>query len=98
MLTSPERTQTIELRLVLPNGPAGRYSEFQIAARDWSTGRPRWSTAAGLSSIVDGRRAVVAHITGEMLRPGTYEVVLTGSADSASTPEPIAAYEMGIRE
>ena len=97
-LTAPENTQTIELRLVLPNGVTARYGEFQIAARDWSTGQTRWTTTAGMSGMVDGRRAVTAHITGEMLKAGTYEVVLTRSADVASAPEPIAVYELGIRK
>ena len=95
-LTAPQRDQTIELRLVLPAGVTGRYSEFQIAARDWSTGRALWSTAAGTAGTVDGRRAVIAHITGGMLKPGTYEIVVTGSSDPAMAPEPIAAYEIGV--
>jgi len=44
------------------------------------------------------RRAylLTAAITGEMLGPGTYELVLCGVGDGAPQPEVVAAYEGGI--
>ena len=97
-ITAPERDQTIELRLVLPAAVTGRYAEFQIVARDWSNGRSLWSTTAGTAGTADGRRAVIAHITGEMLRPRAYEVVVTGNSEPSAASEAIAVYEVGVRK
>ena len=97
IFAAPERGQAIELRLMLPAAVTGRYADFQIAGRDWSTGRSLWSTAVGTAGTIDGRRAVIAHITGEMLKPGTYEIVVTGTSDPAVAPEPIAAYELSVK-
>ena len=93
-VTAPERSQTVLLRLVLPAGVTVQDGEFQVAARDWSTGRSVWSTGAARTATVEGRRAVLAHISGEMLGPGAYEVVLT---TGAASPAPIAVYEVGVR-
>jgi hypothetical protein len=95
-LVAPERGQTIQLRLLLPPKVAVKNGAFQVAARDWSTGLAMWSTAAATTDTVDGRRAVVAHVTGEMLRPGSYEVTVTGAGSAGEAPEPIAIYEVTV--
>jgi hypothetical protein len=95
-LTAPERGQTIQLRLLLPPNVTVKNGGFQVAARDWSTGLALWSTAAATTATVDGRRAVIAHVTGEMLRPGSYEVTVTGARSADEAPEPIAVYEVTI--
>ena len=95
-LAAPEPALSIQLRLLLPPNVNLKQREFQIAARDWSTGRELWSTAHAASGMVDGRRAAIAHVTGEMLKPGSYELVITASGDSGTAPEPIASYELTV--
>lgn len=92
---APARAQAIQLRLVLPADVVVDEGGFRIAARDWATGRALWSTVRGTTGTVDGRRALIAHVTGEMLGPGSYELTVTAGA-SADTPEPIAVYEVTV--
>lgn len=92
-LSAPERAQTVQVRLLLPAKMAVKNGEFQIAARDWSTGRALWSTAAATTATVDGRRAVIAHVTGEMLGKGSYELTVT---HPEMPTEAIAVYEVTV--
>jgi hypothetical protein len=82
--------QVILLRLTLPPKAVQDSPAYQISARDWSSGQVRW-VRGGLSPVKDERSSMlVAHITGEMLPPGSYEfaVTLTGAE--------VASYEVTV--
>jgi hypothetical protein len=95
--TPPEGTtqavipeQVILLRLTLPPKAVQDSAAYQISARDWSSGQVRW-VRGGLAPV-KGERAtfLVAHVTGEMLPPGAYELAVTLAGAE------VASYEMTI--
>jgi hypothetical protein len=89
-------TQLVELRLELPRGDVRTLKSFTITARDWTSGATRWSRGHLLAQAVEGRTVVPALVTGDMLAPGSYELLLIGtSADGASRD--VAAYEVSVR-
>jgi hypothetical protein len=98
MTNEADRRQTIELRLVLPKGQGGSSGQLQITARDWSTGQVYWSRARTTTAVVEGRRAVIAYVTGEMLPAGAYELLLTSPQPGASVSPQIAAYELVVQK
>jgi hypothetical protein len=99
--TPPEATvvavaaeQVVLLRLILPSN-ARENGGYHLTARDWSSGQIRW-TRSGLASVkVENGRAVVANVTGEMLVPGSYEVLVSlgNSGDGLRT---VCSYELTI--
>lgn len=92
---APDRTQVIQLRLVLPTTSAAAEGPFEIMARDWSSGRAVWTVTVGkIPPTIHAERALVAYITGEMLAPGAYEIVVRMAG--AAAPEPVASYEVSV--
>jgi hypothetical protein len=95
--TPPEETtqavipeQVILLRLALPPKAVQDSTAYQISARDWSSGQVRW-VRGGLAPV-KGERAsfIAAHVTGEMLPPGTYEFAVTLAGAE------VASYELTV--
>lgn len=95
--TVPAQTarQIVELRLVLPKG-AGGHTRFEVVLRDWTGGDVVWSRGGLVPTTIDGRRLVTAHLTGDVLSPGSYEILLSGITMDGRKEE-IAAYETGIK-
>jgi hypothetical protein len=94
-VTAQHATQVIELRLVLPSS-ARRYTAFDIALRDWSTGHVVWSRGGLIATTIDRQSMVTTYVTGELFRPGAHELLL-----SAQTPqgkrEEVASYEITFK-
>lgn len=94
-VTAQHATQVIELRLVLPSS-ARRYTAFDIALRDWSTGHDVWSRGGLIATTIDRQSMVTTYVTGELFRPGAHELLL-----SAQTPqgkrEEVASYEITFK-
>ena len=95
-MEAPRADGVIELRLLLPDTAPPNLKQLQITARDWSTGTVRWSVGSARLTPVDGRRAAVAYVTGEMIAAGTYEFLLTPMGEGGPQPDAVAAYELGI--
>lgn len=97
-VAEPGRAQLIELRLLMPETVGDNVKTCQIIARDWSTGQPRWSRADVPVADIDGRRAAVAYVTGEMFAPGAYELLVTPTASDTGASEPTVSFEVGVRQ
>jgi hypothetical protein len=95
-IEAPRADGVIELRLLLPDRAPPNLKQLQITARDWSAGTVRWSVGSARLTTVDGRRAAVTYVTGEMIAAGTYEFLLTPIGDGGPQPDAVAAYELGI--
>lgn len=95
---APDRAQIIELRLLMPDTAGDALGDFTIAARDWSTGHVRWSRADVPLVVLDGRKAVVLYVSGEMFPPGAYEVMVTPTSSGTEAPEPVASFEVAVRQ
>lgn len=91
-VAAPARAQAVQVRLILPANVTADKDRLTITARDWATGRTLWSTAQAAPGAVNGRRALIAHVTGEMLPPGSYELIVTPSAPA----EAVAVYEVTV--
>lgn len=89
-------TQVIEVRLMLPPQAGKPPATFEVVMRDWSNGALIWSRGGLQASAVDGQRAVTAFITGDVLRPGVYELLLSGG-DPAGQRTDVAAYEIAVK-
>ncbi len=81
----------LQLRLMLPprttlDGP------FTITLRSWTTGDVLWSRGSLHRGAANGKPAVVADLTSDVLTPGPYEVQLT----AGTPPSEVAAYEVSI--
>jgi hypothetical protein len=88
-------SQVVELRLVLPAKPVDSGATYTIRARDWSSGRTLW-LRAGLTAVREGPRAwVPAHVAGDALRAGAYEILLTRGEPEAAVE--VATYEVTIK-
>ncbi len=96
-VAEPGRAQLIELRLLMPETVGDTVKTCQIIARDWSTGQPRWSRADVPVADIDGRRAAVAYVTGEMFAPGAYELLVTPTVSDTGASEPTVSFEVGVR-
>jgi hypothetical protein len=88
--------QIVELRLELPKGDRDGSRSFVVTARDWSSGRTMWMRGQLLARAAEGRSVVPALITGEMLAPGSYEILLTATSSDGASRD-VAAYEVSVR-
>ena len=95
-IDAPTVDTVVELRLLLPDASRTDLQELKITARDWSTGTMRWSIASVRLATAAGRGAALAYVTGEMLAPGAYELVLAPAGAEGPQPNPGAAYELGV--
>jgi hypothetical protein len=87
--------QIVELRLVLPKGRGG-HTRYEAVLRDWSGGDVVWSRGGLVATTIDGQRLVAAHVTGDVLSSGTYEILLWGITMDGQKEE-VAAYEVGVQ-
>jgi hypothetical protein len=94
---APLPEQSIVLRLILPGGRADSGRRYAVALRGWSGGRVLWSRSDLRASAIEGKAAVTARITGDILRPGAYEFALT-EVTTEDTPADLAFYEVTIGE
>jgi hypothetical protein len=92
------RAQLIELRLLMPETVGENVKTCQITARDWSTGQLRWSRTDVPVAVIDGRRAAVTYVTGEMFAPGAYELLVTPTSSDTEASEPVVSFEVGVRQ
>ena len=91
----PSAGEVIDLRLVLPRGAAARAKTCTVTVRRWSTGEVVWTRGGLPLTTVDGRPAVVARTTGDVLAVGSYEILLTATAGAGPSID-IAAYEVSV--
>lgn len=93
---APDRAQAVQLRLVLPSTPGAAKGPFEVAARDWFTGRTLWTiTIPKAAPTAHAELMLSAYVTGEMLAPGTYEFIVR-MRDASAAPEAVASYEVSI--
>ena len=95
-IDAPPASETVELRLLLPRVVPAGARRFAIALRDWSSGATIWSRGGLERSMADGKTAVIARVTGDVLAAGTYEVLLTATG-ADNQPIEVASYEMAVR-
>jgi hypothetical protein len=88
-------TQVIELRLRLPPMRAP-ITRFDITLRNWSSGDLVWSRGGLTSSTLDRRAMVAVFVTGDVFRPGAYELLLSGTTPEGQKAD-VAAYEVAFR-
>ena len=93
----PDPAQAILLRLVLPKGHGPSTERYAVALRTWSKGGVVWSRSDLGISAVDGKAAVTARLTGDVLTPGAYEIRLT-KATQDGPPVDVAFYEIAIAQ
>lgn len=87
--------QVVLLRLVLAGRKPAGTARYEIALRGWSGGGVVWSRS-GLGAVaVDGKWAVLARLTGDVLAPGAYELVLKEMAPDGSSVD-VGAYEVAV--
>jgi hypothetical protein len=91
----PPPAQSVLLRLMLPTGQRQPGSRYAIALRSWSQGYMVWSRGDLHTSAIDGKAAVVARLTGDVLAAGAYEIRLT-DVTVATAPVDAAFYEIAI--
>ena len=94
-VTTQHATQVIELRLVLASS-GKRFSRFEIALRDWSSGQVVWSRGGVSATTVDRQPMVTAYVTGDVFRPGAYELLLSGRTTEGKKEE-VASYEITFK-
>jgi hypothetical protein len=94
---APPAEAVIDLRLILPRGAGAHMKTCAVTVRTWSGGQVVWTRGGLQVSTFDGRRGVVARLTGDVLTAGSYEILLTGTADTGQSID-IAAYEVTIGE
>lgn len=92
----PAENQAIQLRLILPPGPASRAPNYSVTVRAWSGGETIWSRSGLPASTVDGRAMVTAFITGDVFAPGAYEVAIAAVSSDKKIAD-VAAYEIAVR-
>ena len=95
-VTAQHATQIVELRLLLPARARAQYARFEVVWRDWSGGDVLWSRGGLTASAVDRQPAVTAFVTGDLLRAGSYELLLSGVTVDGRKEE-VASYEIGIK-
>lgn len=93
-VSAPAAAQPILLRLMLGAGRPDASRRYAVSLRDWSGGGVRWSRGDLHATLVEGKPAVTARITGDVLSPGAYEILLT---DVTGTPEEAGVYELSVR-
>ena len=81
----------VQLRLVLPpHTPTN--GTFSITLRSWTTGDVLWSRGMLHAGDADGKPAVVASITSDVLAAGAYELVLSAGSPASE----LAVYEVSF--
>ena len=95
-VTAQHATQVVELRLLLPRGKHSQYARFEVVLRDWSGGDVLWSRGGLVPSAIEGRAAAITFLTGDVLRAGSYELLLSGVTRDGQKHE-VAAYEISIK-
>ena len=95
-VTAQHATQLIELRLLLPPRSEKQYARFEVVLRDWSGGDVIWSRGGIAPAAVDGRAAVAAFVTGDVIRAGSYELLLYGVTRDGKKDE-VASYELTVK-
>ena len=93
---APAAPVAIELRLMLPRPGLGN-PLYTVTLRNWSSGAVLWSRGGLKGTRIDGRPAVAAPITGDVLAPGAYEILLTAMAGDGPSSE-VASYEVAVRQ
>ena len=73
-----------------------RYTGFDVALRDWSTGLVIWSRGGLNAATIDRQSMVTTYVTGEMFRPGAYEVLVSGQTPEGKK-EDVASYEITFK-
>lgn len=94
-VAAPPPAQSIQLRLVVAGRHADPSKLYAASMRGWSGGDVRWSRGGLRAADIDGRPTVVARLTGDVLAPGSYEVLLT-DVSAPSAPLEVAAYEVSV--
>jgi hypothetical protein len=94
---APDPEQSVVLRLVLPGGRVEPGKRYAVALRGWSGGGVLWSRSDLRASAIDGKPAVTARMTGDILAPGAYEFALT-DVTTTDAPADVAFYEVTIGE
>jgi hypothetical protein len=92
---NPADNQSIQLRLLVPDGAEPPTAHYTIVVRTWTGGDLVWSRAGLTLSSVDKKRMVTAFVTGDVFAPGAYEIALTRHAGEAN-PD-VASYEVAVR-
>jgi cell division protein FtsB len=95
-VTAQHATQVIEVRLLLPRGEHSQYARFEVVLRDWSGGDVLWSRGGLVRSAIEGRAAATAFLTGDVLRAGSYELLLSGVTRDGKKDE-VATYEVAVK-
>lgn len=92
----PAPEQLIALRLALPRtGETGDL--FSVSLRSWSGGPVLWMRGNLSATRVDGRRLVIAPISGDVLARGAYEVTLSTAGANGQPSQWVASYQVTIR-
>ncbi len=94
-VAAPPPAQSIQLRLVIAGRRADPSRLYAASMRSWSGGEVRWFRGGLRAADVDGRPTVVARLTGDVLAPGPYEVLLT-DVSAPNAPIEAAAYEVSV--
>lgn len=94
-VSAPAAAQPILLRLLLGTGRPDASRRYALSLRDWSGGGVRWSRSGLHATLVEGKPAVTARLTGDVLAPGAYEMLLT---DVTGAPAEAGVYELSVRE
>lgn len=89
-------TQIIELRLLLPPRVEKRYARFEIVLRNWTGGDAIWSRGGLTATMIDRKLAVATFLTGDVLRPGSYELLVSATT-MAGQREEVASYEISVK-
>lgn len=95
-VTAQHGTQVVELRLVLPPRSDKPYTRFEAVLREWTGGDTLWLRGGLVAATIDSRPTVTALITGDVLRAGAYEVIVSGISREGSKDE-VATYEFSVK-
>ena len=91
----PAGNQSIQLRLIVPDGTEPPTARYTIVVRSWTGGDTLWSRTGLTLSTVDKKPMVTAFITGDVFAAGAYEIALSRQAGEASAE--VASYELAVR-
>jgi hypothetical protein len=91
----PGPAQSIVLRLLLPGGRVPSPKRYAVALRTWTKGDIVWSRSDLQTASVEGKAAVTARLTGDVLAAGAYEVRLTDVTQDG-VPVDVAFYELAV--
>ena len=89
-------TQVIELRLVLPARAEKQFARFDVSWRDWSGGDLLWSRGGMTAAVIDRQAMVTTFLIGDVLRAGSYELLLSGVTLDGRKEE-VASYELAVK-